>query len=178
MAIEKGISSISSAESASLKLGDGEIKDIKIFGGTVYVLWLAKGRLIRHYTSKSNANLITGTTSLLSIPYKNSKPSNGIDVFEVEYLPYNTQSNTRITTLTNDEVTRQFKKFGIPGDDRSFVPEKIQVRESKSRNGDDSTGRIVLLSQNRKYYKVCRLVRGDAHGEEDDEDVAMSQDSP
>lgn len=44
ISIEKGISSIRSAESSAVQLGDGEIRDIKFFGDFLLVLWSAKGR--------------------------------------------------------------------------------------------------------------------------------------
>ena len=86
-----------------------------------------------------------------------------------------------MTSVTNDEVLRQFKKIGVL-EDNSFIPEKIQIREPKSGRRRDRGGRIVLLSHNKMHYKIFKqaeeISQVELEEEEKDGDIYMSDDSP
>lgn len=72
----------------------------------------------------------------------------------------------------SDEVLALFSKIVIPTED-SFVPEKMEIKESKSKGGNlkEDTRRIVFLGKNRLQYKVFEYPGRQPHS---DEDIPMS----
>lgn len=76
------------------------------------------------------------------------------------------------TVFDNDEIFALFSKYAFPTED-SFVPEKMDIRESKSkgRRLNEDTRRIVFLGKNRLQYKVFKYP---AHQPLSDEDISMS----
>ena len=87
----------------------------------------------------------------------------------MEYSMHNPHAETLSPTIFDDEeALALFSKFAISTDD-SFVPEKMEIRVSKSngRKSIEDTRRIILLGKNRLQYKVFKYPALQPHLEED-----------
>ncbi|KAG0651892.1 hypothetical protein D0Z07_1276 [Hyphodiscus hymeniophilus] len=138
--IENGISNVQNIDSTAMELGDGRVKDLRFADDNIMlVLWESKG-----------------LTSLLSIPYRAKSISLRTDDLWLKFPNHHPVTDTINPTIyENKEVLALFSKYSIPTED-SFVPEKIEIRESKARGGrlNEDNRRIVVLGKDRLKYKV------------------------
>ncbi|KUJ12694.1 uncharacterized protein LY89DRAFT_672835 [Mollisia scopiformis] len=164
MSLENGISSPHSVSSTSLQLGNGIIKDLKIWDDSeILALW------------ESNT-----TTSLLNIPYKSNLKGN-LSNYALNYSPHSSKGKGGPTPhFSNQEVLQQFCKYKL-STDQAFVPERLEIRASSDMRHNEGgekqadSRRIILLSKDRLHYRVLRLGKADALSEvAEDEDISMS----
>jgi anaphase-promoting complex subunit 4 len=114
-------------------------------------------------------------TTLLSIPYRTKGSSPRPDDFCLEYSPHNPRTEPITPTVFNsDELLALFSKNTMSTEE-SFVPEKMEIRESKSKVGklNEDTRRIVILGKGRLKYKVFKYPAQQLH-KVPDEDISMS----
>jgi anaphase-promoting complex subunit 4 len=160
-------------KSLGLQLGDGQIKDIKFAdNNTLLVLWESNGELCSMTNDiKSVSNKRSGTTSLLSIPYRGHHDGN-LAKYAMSYSPLTPTSHPKPTVFNDKEVVERFSKYRIPSEE-SFVPEKMEIRERTGRAQNNETGRIVIVGRDRLHYKVFKLAVQDMEGAADG-DIPMS----
>jgi hypothetical protein len=95
----------------------------------------------------------------------------------LEYSPHDPSAESiNPTIFADEEVLAHFLKYTISNED-SFVPERLEIRESKSkgRRPNDDTRRIVFLGKDRLHYKVFKYPAQQLHKISDgDEDISMS----
>jgi hypothetical protein len=96
----------------------------------------------------------------------------------MDYSPHNPNTKSvNPTVFNNEEVLARFAKYTTASED-SFMPEKMEIRESKGTGSKEDTRRIVFLGKGRLHYKVFKFLTGNygtrTMDEDDDEDISMS----
>ncbi|TAQ87852.1 hypothetical protein B7494_g3813 [Chlorociboria aeruginascens] len=140
LSVKNGISAVHSIDSAAVRLGDGQVKDLKFLDDDVLlVLWECNG-----------------LTSLLSMPYKASH-KNGDSAhavrFYLNYYPHQPDAGlSSPMDLNNDEVLRQFRRYTVSKDE-SFIPDKMEIR-ARDDDGSVNGRRLILLGEDRLRYLV------------------------
>lgn len=157
LSIENGISTVRNVESHTTQVGDGRVKDIKFVDDNILLLlWERKG-----------------VTYLLSVPYRSSESSPGND-YQMEFYPHNSKSSPPDVEIMDDEhVLELFLKHKIVSEE-SFVPEKMEVRESNGKNTNADSRRVVILSRDKLRYKVFKLPSLSKETNNLEEDIVMS----
>ena len=116
-------------------------------------------------------------TSLLSIPYRSTNGSTATDEYCLEYSPHDpTVEHIKPTMFANEQVNAIFSKYTISTDD-SFVPERLEVRVSRSgnRRADEDTRRVIVLGKDHLHYKVFKYPAPPLYKVSDEnEDISMS----
>jgi anaphase-promoting complex subunit 4 len=140
-----------------VQLGDGRIKDMKFMDDKVLlVLWGSDGNDFSHLSTCANADYETGTRSLLNLFY-DIMPT-GLGAAHMKYSSYMRNGDPYSPTVfSNEDVKSRLSKYQIPNAD-SFVPERLEVRERSQRREKNDTRRIVLLRDDKMYYKVFKFV--------------------
>ena len=95
--------------------------------------------------------------------------------FSLKFATHQPAAESIVSTVfDNQKVLALFSKYIISTED-SFVPEKIEVRESKPTGGrlDKDTRRIVVVGKGRLKYKVLKYPAQRPH-KTFDEDIPMS----
>lgn len=180
LSIEKGISKLAAFESSSVQLGDLTIKDVKIFGESLLILYSSKGKT-SFWACSVHADTIVGETGIISIPHKFPPAGHS---FKMHYSAHalndsstSSRSNTQI--LTNEQVQQYFQHYeGV--DSKTFnKAESIELRQETGTGSKESTARIVLIGQNKARYKILKLVQNGVKEEtgSKEDDVEMSQDA-
>lgn len=156
--MENGISSLQKVESASLQLGGGLVKDLKIGDDNeVFVLWESnREEIYRTIDCTTLAHMVADNTSLLNIGYRENSEAHSN---HLRYGPHASGSHPVI--LSDDEVLRRFSRHGV-GSDAAFVPEKLEIQERKARRQEANSWRILLLSKDKLRYRVLELTGRDA----------------
>ncbi|KAG9244129.1 anaphase-promoting complex, cyclosome, subunit 4-domain-containing protein [Calycina marina] len=136
LVIKNGVSNVASVSTASIKLGGGQIKDIKLADAfTMLILWAS-----------------TGTTHLLSVPYQHGNPAS---VFI--YQPREANSKIAKPLVIEDQlIIAKFTKYTISGS-KAFESMKLEIREQSSDSGKEDTRRIVVLGEDKSHYKVFKM---------------------
>jgi hypothetical protein len=117
----------------------------------------------------------------LSIPYQSPDKGTSLscpDKYCMDYSPHNPNTKSaNPTVFTDEEVLARFSRYTIADED-SFIPEKMEIRESKGRKSKEDTRRIVFLRKGRLHYKVLKFPTANtgtrAVDKEVDEDISMS----
>lgn len=155
LSVENSISTLQNISSSSLQLGNGVVKDIKIWDDNEFlVLWEANG-----------------STSLLNIPYGPSAACSSD--FAMKFSPHMPNGKGLGPTILDDgQVLQHFSRYKL-SDKTSFVPEKLEIREKNPGKAEEDLRRILLLGKDRLYYRVLKFARPGA-GEPEDEDISMA----
>lgn len=175
LSIENGISSLHDISSGSLQLGNGIIKDLKVWDDReILVLWESNSEYFPKLVSFTTiSNIVTDATSLLNITYKPDS-KNDTNAYIMEYHPHtSTGRGLPISSFSDERVLQQFRRFNM-FENPSFTPAKLEIRE-RNTGGEEDSRRILLLSRDKLHYKVFKFAHADAlSGEADDEDISMS----
>lgn len=151
MSIESGISTITGLHSATIQLGDGQIKDLKFLdSSTLFVTWEADGknsRLPHHVVT----NLHPDKTRILSIPF-NPIAKTCCLAFSEHTLP----GDKNIVAFSNEEIEARFSEQIFL--DGAFVPDRLAVRPADHRPSSmEDTRRLVVLGKDNPQFKVLKL---------------------
>jgi anaphase-promoting complex subunit 4 len=139
-----------------VQLGDGQIKSVRFMDDNILlVLWDSIGKNLCNSSICECTDSNIGTRSLLSLFY-DTMPA-GIEAPHLKYSSYMQDGGPYSPTVfSNEEAKSRLSKYKIanPG---SFIPERMEVRERSQPREKVDTGRLVLLRDDKMYYKVFKF---------------------